>query len=166
MALLGMVDFEFIMRNKVARKTLRFFLKKFGVDVTIKRERINSGLNQDNIDTVNGLANSNLEVYSEYSGLSEARAYPLKDIDGSINVEFTSRILFTKIPNTPIDAAISGVLEQMVIFVEDENITTNDKIILNANDGTSKTFLVGQPYNMGLTTDIYKSYEVNGLAGE
>ena len=164
MPLNGMVDFEAVMRNKVARKTLRFFLRKFGVNVIIKREHENASLTDDNVSSVSELADSSLNVYGEYSGLSNAKEYLLKDTDGSINVEFSSRVLFTKVPTTPMDAAISGVLEQMIMYVEDENITTNDKVIIDANDGTTKTFLVGQPYNTGLTTDIYKSYEVNGLA--
>jgi len=159
--------FETFLKKKVAFKTLRFFLKRWGNDVTIFRLKILPRFDDNNVttgDNVEDIADAALDFYGEYRGVTPAKAHE-GDSDPTENVQFEARVLFTNILETPYDAAMSGAFEKQVIYTFDD-ILTNDVFYLDSDDGTKKKWIVGTPMVKGMTTDIYKVFEVNNLAGD
>jgi hypothetical protein len=159
MPIKNLTDFEILLKDKVAFKLLNFFLRRWGLDVYIIREKDNAERQKENAESVSSLTDSAIDVYGEFSGISPALANPL-DLDPDIiNVKFTARVLFTQVLANPYDAAASGDFEEQVIYTFDD-ITTNDRIELTTDTGSKKYYLVMEPQVVGKTIDIYKKFKV------
>jgi len=159
MSIKSLTDYELLLKEKVAYKTIVFFLKKFGLNVIIIREKNNAERQEENAEPVSSLTDAAISVYGEFSGVSPAKANAEDTDVDLVNVAFPARVLFTNILSNPYDAAASGDFEEQVIYTFDD-ITTNDRIELTSTDGSKKYYLVMEPQVMGKTVDIYKSFKV------
>jgi hypothetical protein len=159
MSIRSLTDFESLLKNKIADKILAFFLKKFGLNIYVIREKNNTERQEENAEPVDSLTNSAIDVYGEFSGISPALAHS-PDLDPNVvNVKFMARVLFTQVLANPYDAAASGDFEEQVIYTFDD-ITTNDRIELTTDIGSKKYYLVMEPQVMGKTIDIFKKFKV------
>lgn len=161
----NLYDFEIILKDKVATKTITFFLNKFGINVIVLREKNTAERQEENATPVDNLTNAAIAVYGEYSGVSPAKSHPLDTDPDPINVKFSARILFTNILTNPYDAAVSGDFEEQTIYTFDD-ITTNDRVELTCKDGSKKYYVVMEPDVVGKTVDIYKMWKIVNIGGE
>ena len=116
MPMRSLYDFEVLLRDKVAVKTIRFFLKKWGTNVTIIREKNNSERQEENAEPVDSLTDAAIAVYGEFSGISPAKSNAEDTDVDPINVSFPARVLFSNILANAFDAAASGDFEEQTIF--------------------------------------------------
>lgn len=156
--------FESVLQKKVADKLIVFFLRKFGTDIVVIRSREHTDMAEEN-PLPTPLSDAALSVYGSYSGLSP-KVENAGDTDPSeVTVTFPARIIIGTLPMSPFDAAISGHLEQQIIYTGND-ILPNDRFFLNMEEGSKKEFLVGQHLVTGQTIEIIKRFEVNNLAGD
>ena len=159
MAVKSLNDFELVLKEKVAAKTIRFFLKKFGLDVIVVRTKNSAERQEENAEPVDSLTDAAISVYGEYSGVSPAKTHSEDTDPDPVNVSFPARILFTNILTNPNDAAASGDFDEQTIYTFDD-ITTNDRIEIISTDGSKKYYMVMEPEVVGKTTDVYSLYKI------
>jgi len=156
--------FESAIQKKVADKIITYFLRKFGTDITVVRSKEHTEMSDENPEPTT-LADAAFDVYGEYSGLSPKTANA-GDTDGTgETVTFPARIIIGTLPMSPMDAAISGHLEQQIIYTR-YDVLPNDRFFINMEEGSKKEFLVGQHLVSGQHVEIIKRFEVNNLGGD
>jgi hypothetical protein len=158
-------QYERLFREKFANKVIRAQLKHRGISVTVFRKKIIPSASENNPPTdAQDLSNAALSVFGDFSGVSPGKHEPIKEqIDVTTgNISFCARIVITKIPNTPFDAAASGMLEKQIVFTADD-LVPQDLIEIKSDDGTIKRGVIGQSMQWGLTDSVYKTFEYNNL---
>lgn len=165
MAIKCLSDYERILQEKVSYKSIKFFLKKFGIDVVVQREKNTVERQEENAEPVDSLTDAAIRVYGEYSGVSPAKAHSEDTDPDPVNVSFPARVLFTSILTNPTDAAVSGDFEEQIIYTFDD-ITTNDRFEFVSDDGTKKYYVVMEPQVTGKTRAIYRTFKVSNIGGE
>ena len=156
-------QYESTFREKYSNKVIAALLKRFGIDVQVIRKKVPASASQQNPAANAGpLSQAAFDVFGDFSSISAGKAHFL-DKDPTVNVKFQARILIATIPTDPFDAASSGMLEKQIVYTNDD-LNTNDLIMIDC-DKTKKRLIVGQPLEVGLTTFVYKKFEVNNFGG-
>jgi hypothetical protein len=164
MGINSLQDYELKFYNRVSVKIIRYFLKRFGTDVLVRRSKVKDQHSLENPDDTEYLAEVATKVYGDYSGLSPAAANP-DDTDTSVNVQFEARVLINTFPESPYDAAMSGRLEKQIVYTFDP-ILTNDRFEFADATGKRHILIVGIPIEVGVTGPAYYKYEVNSIGGD
>ncbi len=153
---------EDLFRRHVSDRVIRGLLKHRGIPCEVYRKKIIPSASIFNpTEDASDLSKAALDVFGDYSGISPAVPEPIvgtTDVTG--NVTFCAKIVITKIPNNPWDAASSGSLEQMIIFT-DSPIIPQDLIVIKCEDGTVKRGMVGDALSWGITDSVYKVFTFN-----
>lgn len=160
-------QYEYLFREKFANKVIKALLKHRGIPVTVFRKKIIPSSIEYNVATdAADLSKAALDVFGDFSGVSPGKHEPIKEqIDVTTgNISFCAKIVITKIPNNPFDAASSGMLEKQILFTF-EDLQPQDMIEIKSDDGTIKRGLVGQNMAWGITDSVYKTFEFNNLGG-
>lgn len=157
--------YEQTFRERFATKRIVHLLKRYGINVKVIRTKTPLSASQHNTPTnAQTLADAAREVFGDHSGLSPAVPAPptRKDTDPSENVSFTGRILLITVPLNPTDAANSGMLEKQVLYTFDD-ILPGDRIVIESDDGSKKSGIVGQKNTWGITTTVYRQFDFLNL---
>ncbi|MFA5071224.1 MAG: hypothetical protein WC511_02525 [Candidatus Pacearchaeota archaeon] len=157
-------QYERLFREKFANKVIKAQLKHRGISVTVFRKKLIPSASENNPTTdAQDLSDAALSVFGDFSGVSPGKHEPIKElIDVEGNISFCARIVITKIPNSPFDAASTGMLEKQILYTMDD-LVPQDLIEIKSDDGTIKRGVVGQIMQWGLTDSVYKTFEYNNL---
>jgi hypothetical protein len=156
--------YESLFRDHVSKKVFRALLRRFGIDCIVLRKVVPESASQDlPVTNASNISQATFNVFGDFSKVSTGKKHFL-DKDPTVNSKFDTRILICTIPTDPFDAAASGMLEKQVLYTVDD-IQTNDIIVIKCEDKTKKRMIVGQPLQVGLTTPVYKKFEVNNFGG-
>jgi len=158
-------------REVVSERAIRYQLMARGIDVIVTRiQEVPSASVQNHEEEAKTLSQNAFDVFGDYSGVAPVRKTVPQDLDSDgredgtqKKVEFMARIVIAKIPLNPIDAANSGALERHVIYTE-AILEPNDRISVTCSDGTVQRGIVGQKLSWGITSSVYKQYELNNYA--
>lgn len=158
-------------RKVVSERAIRYQLRARGIDVVVTRvQKVPSASVQNHVEEAKTLSQNAFDVFGDYSGVAPVRKDSIQDLDSDgkddreqNTVEFMARIVIAKIPLNPIDAANSGALERHVIYTE-AVLEPNDRISVQCSDGTVQHGIVGQKLSWGITSSVYKQYELNNYA--
>jgi len=156
---------EELFRRHVASRVIRALLKHRGIPVEVIRKKIIPSASIFNpTEDASDLSKVALDVFGDYSGVSPAKPNPFTGVTDETtgNITFCAKIVISKIPQNAWDAAASGMLEQQILFTQDD-LVPQDLIIIRSEDGTTKRGMVGQILSWGLTDDVYKVFEYNNL---
>ena len=158
-------------RKVVSDRAIRYQLRARGIDAIIVRvQEVPSASIQNHVEEAKTLSQDAFSVFGDYSGVAPVRKDVLQDLDSNgtedgeqKTIEFMARIVIAKIPLNPIDAANTGALEQHVIYTE-AILEPNDRVKIVRPDGTVQSGIVGQKLAWGITSEVYKQYELNNFA--
>lgn len=156
--------YEDLFRKHVSDRVIAALLRRFGIDCSIMRKVVPESASQD-LPSANAapLSQATFNVFGDFSSISSGKKHFL-DQDPTVNLKFNTRVLICTVPTDPFDAAASGMLEKQIVYSKDD-IQTNDIIVMKCEDKTTKRMIVGLPLQVGLTTPVYKKFEVNNFGG-
>ena len=140
-------------------------MRRFATDVLVKRiVSIEADTQDRNVQDPDVLSAAVREIYGEWSGLSPGpKPNDFEDLDATENVEFPAKVFISRFLTEPYEAAYSGKFEAEFILTRDL-ITTNDLLIIDADDETKAMYLVGEPLRTGITSDTILSFRIDNVA--
>ena len=158
---------EALFREKVANKVIKGLLFHRGIPVEVFRRKIIPAASQNNPSTdASTLSLAALNVFGDLSGISPGKHEPITETVDPVtgNIRFCAKVVITKIPSDPFDAASSGILEKQILYTQDD-LQPNDMIVIRSEDGTIKRMVVGLKLSTGISDTVYFKFEANNLGG-